>query len=67
MMEMLEQVQFQQMQSIIDNDEKAIRRLRRIKKKALIRLVIKSKQGKGLEIPLRELKKKIQEHVEEDI
>lgn len=66
MMEILNHVQFQQMQSMIDNDKEAIRRLRRIKKKALVQLVIRAKRDKRLEIKLIELKKKIQTHVEED-
>lgn len=57
----------EQMQDIIDNDEKAVQCLRRSKRKGLFKRIIKARRYQGVDkIPLRELRDKIQTYVEED-
>jgi hypothetical protein len=57
----------EQIQSIIDNDTEALQSLRRSKRKGLFRRVIKARRLYGIdEIPLKDLKEKIQKYVEED-
>lgn len=55
----------EEIQSIIDDDTEALNALRIHKRKALFRRVIETRR-KGVDIPLMELKKKIQRYVEED-
>jgi hypothetical protein len=57
----------ERMQAIIDNDTRALQCLRRSKRKGLFKRVIKARRFHGIdEIPLKELKEKIQKYVEED-
>tara|TARA_Y100000034_G_scaffold103692_1_gene129547 strand:- start:21906 stop:22154 length:249 start_codon:yes stop_codon:yes gene_type:complete len=56
-----------QLQLIIDRDTKALKKLRRLKKKGLFRRIIYARRYHGVDkIPLKELKVKIQRYVEED-
>ena len=58
---------FKRIQLIVDNDKEAIQCLRRLKRKSLFKRVIKARRLHGMQgIPLKELKEKIQKHVEED-
>ena len=57
----------EQIQTIIDDDAEAVKCLRRLKRSGLFERVIKARREYGIDqIPLRELKEKIQKYVEED-
>lgn len=57
----------ERIQSIIDDDVEAVQCLRRLKRSGLFKRVIKARKVHGMDqIPLRELKEKIQKYVEED-
>ena len=56
-----------QLQLIIDSDTKALKKLRKSKRKGLFRRIIYARRYHGIDkIPLKELKVRIQSYIEED-
>lgn len=57
----------QEIQSIIDTDRKAVRALKKSKKRGLYAQIMRTRRDfDATEIPLQDLKRQIQKYIEED-